>query len=83
MTCRQLADFILEYLEGQLPDETRSAFEHHLTLCPNCVDYIGSYAATVELGRRAFDEDGAGLPGMPEALVQAILAARQAHRETP
>jgi anti-sigma factor RsiW len=82
VTCRQLADFILDYLEGQLPAETRSAFEHHLTLCPNCVNYIASYGATVEIARRAFDEDGAGPHAMPEALVQAILAARQAHRGT-
>jgi anti-sigma factor RsiW len=83
VTCRQLADFILDYLEGQLPAETRSAFEHHLTLCPNCVNYIASYGATVEMARRAFDEDAAGPPEMPEALVRAILAARQAHREMP
>ena len=83
MTCRQLADFILDYLEGQLPAETRSAFEHHLTLCPNCVNYIASYGATVEMARRAFDEGADGPPEMPEALIQAILAARRAARETP
>jgi anti-sigma factor RsiW len=84
VTCRQLADFILEYLDGQLPDQTKSAFEHHLTLCPNCVNYIASYGKTVEMARRAFDADPSE-PSlqMPEELVRAILAARQAPGETP
>jgi anti-sigma factor RsiW len=79
VTCRQLADFILDYLEGQLPAETRSAFEHHLTRCPNCVSYIASYRKTVELARKAFDESPEE-GQMPEGLVQAILAARRARR---
>ena len=79
MNCQQLADFILDYLEGQLPPETKSAFEHHLTLCPNCVSYIASYGTTMELARRAFEDDAAEpAPQMPEELVQAILAARRA-----
>ena len=82
MTCRELADFILDYLEGQLPAETKSAFEHHLTRCPNCVNYIASYGKIVDMARRAFDEDATDpLPGMPEGLVQAILAARQPDRK--
>ena len=84
MTCRQLADFILDYLDGQLPAETKSAFEQHLTLCPNCVNYIASYGTTVQMARHAFDEDATEPPTeMPEELVQAILAARRAHREMP
>ena len=83
MNCRQLADFILDYLEGQLSAETRSAFEHHLTLCPNCVNYIASYGTTVDLARHAFGEGGGELPlEMPEELVRAILASREANRDT-
>jgi anti-sigma factor RsiW len=83
VTCRQLADFILDYLDGQLPAETKSAFEHHLTLCPNCVSYLASYGKTVELARRAFADDAdEPVSQMPEELVQAILAARPTDRES-
>jgi anti-sigma factor RsiW len=65
----------MDYLSGELPAEVRSAFDHHLTLCPNCVNYLASYKATVEMGRRAFDDPDT-VEAMPEDLVKAILAAR-------
>ncbi|HXW08320.1 MAG TPA: zf-HC2 domain-containing protein [Vicinamibacterales bacterium] len=79
MTCRELADFILDYLAGTLPDETRRIFDHHLTICPNCVRYLATYRSTVELGRRAFEDDDrrAREAGVPEELIAAILAARR------
>jgi anti-sigma factor RsiW len=78
MTCRELADFIADYLAGEIPDETRRQFEDHLTRCPNCVNYLASYKTTVELGRRAFDdEDAAVPPEVPEDLVRAIIDARK------
>ena len=78
MTCRELADFIADYLSGEIPADTRRQFDYHLSLCPNCVNYLASYKATVELGRRAFeDEDAAVPPEVPEQLVRAIIAARK------
>lgn len=78
MTCRELADFIDDYLGGDLPPDVRSAFEHHLTLCPACVRYIAAYRTTVDLNRRAFGgADAAEASDAPEDLVKAILAARQ------
>jgi anti-sigma factor RsiW len=77
MTCRELADFLGDYLAGDLPAEVRAAFDRHLSLCPNCVDYVASYRSTIELGRRAFaDEQADATSEVPEELVQAILAAR-------
>jgi anti-sigma factor RsiW len=67
-----------DYVSGELLPETRTAFEHHLSLCVNCVKYLESYASTVQLGRRAFDEPDATVPSsVPDALVKAILAARR------
>jgi anti-sigma factor RsiW len=78
MTCRELADFIADYLSGEIPAETRRQFDHHLSRCPNCVNYLAAYKATVELGRRAFeDQDAEVPPDVPEQLVKAILAARK------
>jgi anti-sigma factor RsiW len=78
MTCREFADFIGDYLSGELPTESRSAFEHHLRLCANCQKYLAGYEETVKLGKRAFSDDDANLPAeVPEELVRAILAARR------
>ena len=78
MTCRELADFIGDYLSGEIPDETRLAFDRHLAECPNCVNYLSAYKATIELGRRAFDDEDAKLPAdVPDELVKAILASRK------
>jgi anti-sigma factor RsiW len=78
VTCRELADFIADYLAGTLPAETRADFEPHLKACPNCVAYVEGYKTTVELGRCAFDEPDGPVPEtVPEELVKAILSARR------
>jgi anti-sigma factor RsiW len=81
VTCRELADFIGDYLAGELSDVVRTQFEHHLRLCPNCRRYLAGYEAAVQLGKRAFDNDEAPVPfDVPEDLVEAILAARRNNR---
>jgi anti-sigma factor RsiW len=78
VTCREFADFIADYLSGQLPADARAEFTRHLGACSNCVAYLSAYRATIELGKRAFDDDAASLPAeVPAALIEAILAARR------
>jgi anti-sigma factor RsiW len=77
VTCREFADFIMDYTSGELPADVGTRFEEHLHICPNCLAYLASYQATVRLGRRAFDCDDEPVPPtVPEELVKAILAAR-------
>jgi hypothetical protein len=70
----------MDYVSGELPDAVRREFDHHLTLCPDCRHYLAAYRRAIELGRLAFDEQGASPEGavVPETLVRAILAARNA-----
>jgi anti-sigma factor RsiW len=79
VTCRQFADFIADYLSGELPSAARETFERHLERCENCHIYLTIYQDTVRLGRRAFDgADDEPLPReVPDRLVTAILAARR------
>ena len=78
MTCREFADFIADYLAGELAPATRAQFDRHLGACPNCVAYLSNYRDTVALGRQAFADDDAAVPGdVPNALVQAILSSRR------
>lgn len=77
MTCREFADFMMDYLSDELSTESRTLFEHHLSVCINCQRYLASYRETVKLGKRAFEDDDANVPSqVPEDLIKAILAAR-------
>jgi anti-sigma factor RsiW len=77
VTCREFADFMADYLAGELSPDLRRSFDHHLGLCVNCQRYLTSYREAVALGKRAFADDDAALPAdVPEELVKAILAAR-------
>jgi anti-sigma factor RsiW len=77
VTCRECADFIMEYLSGGLSAEVRTRFEEHLARCANCRRYLTSYEQAVKLARHAYDDDGE-LPGdVPDDLIEAILAARR------
>ena len=76
MTCREFADFMMDYLAGELLPQVRQQFDIHLTLCSNCRKYLKSYEETVRLGKLAFDDDEALVPAeVPEDLVKAIIAA--------
>ena len=78
MTCRELADFLMDYVNEELPSDVRRDFDRHLGLCPNCVAYVRTYRTTIELGRRAFaDADAEAGAEVPPELVRAILAARK------
>ena len=81
MTCRELVQFLMEYLSDELPAEQRAAFDAHLTECPQCVAYLQSYKATVRIGKEVFKHPDETVPDeVPQQLVQAILAARRKQR---
>jgi len=78
ITCQELSEFLLDFLEGNLPEEERAVFEAHLEVCPPCVTYIDSYRKTIALGRNACrEEERESPPEVPEPLIQAILATRR------
>ena len=81
LTCRQLIEFLLAYVEDELEAGQREVFDRHLGACPPCRHYLDSYRATVALGRQAYTCHGNELPPeVPESLVAAVLAARQQGR---
>jgi anti-sigma factor RsiW len=75
MTCRELADFVMSYLDGELDATQRRRFEDHLAECAECVRFLREYRATVHAGQSAYADE---LPAdVPDDLVKAILDARQ------
>jgi anti-sigma factor RsiW len=75
MNCKELVDFLMNYLDGELPAPVREEFESHLRLCPPCMVFLEQYRQTVRLGKSC-KEGGKCKQQVPEDLVQAILKAR-------
>lgn len=74
MTCKEIYDFLMNYIDGELPPAVLKEFERHLTLCPPCVCYLKSYQQAVRLGKLcAGKKDAPAEACAPEELVQAIL----------
>jgi anti-sigma factor RsiW len=77
MTCRELIDFLMAYLDHELDPEQRAVFEAHLAECADCAAYLETYKETVRLGKAALvDSDADVDERVPEELIAAILAAR-------
>jgi predicted anti-sigma-YlaC factor YlaD len=73
MTCREVVEFLMDYLDGQLSVAEQAIFDEHLGECCECVAYLHTYQKTIKLGKSVcHDPDLA----VPEELIQAILAAR-------
>jgi anti-sigma factor RsiW len=79
VNCREFVEFLMEYLDEELPDAQRSTFERHMGDCPSCVCYLETYQETLRLERELCRDPEGPLPDdVPEGLVRAILAARKA-----
>jgi len=75
-SCKDLIDFLDDYLAGRLSDPVRARFEQHMAQCPPCKDYLRTYRDTVELARESCRKSLALPEGMPELLVKAIVESR-------
>ncbi len=79
MTCRELTEFLGDYIADTLGEQCRDAFKAHLQECSDCVKYLNSYRRTIELGKEAMAQPSisAAPLELPEGLKHAILAARK------
>lgn len=66
-THAEVREFLLHYLEGQLPWLKRLQFRLHLLLCPGCAGYLHRYRSSVALAQACLDD-----PPPPE-LVELTL----------
>lgn len=78
ITCNEFESFVLAYLDGELPKRQKVVFEIHLKACRECREYLRAYRASLELAKIAHGAELIGLDQVPEDLVTAILAAREA-----
>ncbi len=54
--CRDSINLLLDFLDGEMPDEEAKQLQEHLAQCPPCVDFLKTYRATPSLCRRALQK---------------------------
>ena len=56
-TCKQITDLVYGYLNDKLTPTIKSAFQRHLRVCPDCVNFLNTYKKTVGITRSLRAED--------------------------
>ena len=49
MTCQEYKDLMMAYLDNELDDEPRQAFEQHLATCPECAKELKEFEKLKQL----------------------------------
>jgi anti-sigma factor RsiW len=80
ITCRELAELLIDFVAGELSPERRAQLEQHLQCCPPCVAYVETYRLTITLTRRL---PCAPLPPQLEQRLRAVLEAMNQRRQPP
>lgn len=74
INCQQLADFCLDYIEGDLPENDQADFRRHLGHCPDCVSFFETYRRTPQITREFLTTK---MPASVKESVRAYLRMRQ------
>lgn len=86
-TCAEFDGFVADYFAGRLSARERLVFDIHLRMCGACRRFLEAYRRMLALEARLAGEesaDEAPLPaGVPQGLVRAMQAARDAGRRSP
>jgi len=69
LTCQDVADRLIDYVEGDLEPDDRAAFEVHMARCAECATFLASYLRATELARHAV------LQAMPAAARDRLVEA--------
>ena len=84
MTCAEFGETVDAYLDGELGPVASALVDLHIRTCPACERYLAAYRKTRDLAVATVTaEDDAVLEDLPEDLVTAILAARDAEAGRP
>ena len=56
MTCKELVELVTAYLEDALDVDARARFDHHLTDCDGCRNYLEQFRVTIRTVGRIREE---------------------------
>ena len=66
LSCQEVVDQLLDYVDGELSPEARQQLERHFKLCPPCREFLGQYRALPGLCSRALGQ------AMPDEAVERL-----------
>lgn len=75
LTCEEVNQIIVDYLEDDLPPRQKALFEQHIAMCQCCGPYLDQYRATIDMVK----ESGEAVPPPPEELVEATMMFLNKH----
>lgn len=78
LTCKQFDEFMMDYLEGNLPFWQKVSCGLHVRMCRKCAKFIRQYRRVVLLEKSAFVVPRNSIPEpVPEELIKAALSHRK------
>ena len=81
LTCRDFDQFIVDYLDNELPWRTQVSMRLHFWFCSDCRAYLAGYQRTIELGQSAFEDPDCEVPdSVPPELVDAVIDCLEEQR---
>lgn len=49
ISCKEIVELVTDYLESAMSEPERARFEHHLSSCRGCVNYLDQMRETIRL----------------------------------
>jgi anti-sigma factor RsiW len=74
VVCASGVELLMDYLEGELPEDLRAELEAHVAACPRCTAFVASYRATPRILQEAT------LAALPRGLEESLLAFLRSRR---
>ncbi len=76
LTCREFEEFIISYLDGDLPLAQSRVFKMHLLMCRECREYLDAYKRSIELNQSFLKDSEDSIPeSVPDTLIKAIVSS--------
>lgn len=77
MTCRELAELLLDFVAEELEAERCRQIEQHLSCCRHCVTFVETYRLTITLTRKLSCNE------LPVHVLKRLQAALEAELKPP
>jgi anti-sigma factor RsiW len=77
MTCREVAELLIDFVDGALPEQEMLILQRHICACPPCMFYLETYQTTIQVTHALPDEP---LPPEFEARLRTVMEEWEARR---
>ncbi len=78
VTCREVAELLIDYIDGELPEMKMITLQQHICACAPCMVYLHTYHTTIEMTHALPDEP---LPPEFEARLRGVLEGWQGEKQ--